>query len=409
MVTYKLALDERRAKQDGTFPLVIRVTFNRKVTAFQTGIFLKSEHWDKSTLQVTRQNPNWPSLNLKVSELYVKIQKIILALESEEEFSFEILKERLSAGYKPMHIKHNTRFEDFTQRLIDEMLSINKAGNAIIYKTALKRLTKYANNPKLRLIDVNYTLLEGFNKQLIKDGVKQNTISNYFRTLRAIYNKAIKSKLIERSHYPFLDLTIKTEKTAKRSIKIEELIKLNKLSLQKDSQEWHARNYFLLSFALRGASFTDLAYLKKTNIKKGYIVYKRRKTSKELKIKLLPFTSEILNHYKYVSSKYLLPVLSSNITEDSLKAKAVIYQWIKTSNKYLDRLGKDCNIDEDITSYVSRHTFATVAKKKLGYSNEIIAECLGHEYGNKITNIYLDDFDQCQIDEVNERVVNLLE
>ena len=34
-------------------------------------------------------------------------------------------------------------------------------------------------------------------------------------------------------------------------------------------------------------------------------------------------------------------------------------------------------------------TWATKAKR-LGYSNEMIAEALNHEYGNKITNIYLD-------------------
>jgi hypothetical protein len=40
----------------------------------------------------------------------------------------------------------------------------------------------------------------------------------------------------------------------------------------------------------------------------------------------------------------------------------------------------------------------------LGYSKDIIAESLGHEYGNKVTGIYLDFYENEVIDEVNERV-----
>jgi hypothetical protein len=129
--------------------------------------------------------------------------------------------------------------------------------------------------------------------QLIKDGVKQNTISNYFRTLRAIYNKAIKAKMVDRSHYPFLNIPIKTERTAKRAISVDELVTIAKRELKPKSQEWHSRNYFFLSFSLIGISFTDLAYLTPNNIKKGRLTYKRKKTGKELSIKLPPYTQHL--------------------------------------------------------------------------------------------------------------------
>ena len=71
----------------------------------------------------------------------------------------------------------------------------------------------------------------------------------------------------------------------------------------------------------------------------------------------------------------------------------------------MKELAKQCDINETITTYVARHSWATTAKR-LGYSNELIAEAMGHEYGNKITNIYLDNFDQSVIDELNEKVIN---
>ena len=45
----------------------------------------------------------------------------------------------------------------------------------------------------------------------------------------------------------------------------------------------------------------------------------------------------------------------------------------------------------------------TIAKS-LGYSKDLIAEALGHEYGNKVTGIYLNQYADSVIDEVNERV-----
>jgi integrase/recombinase XerD len=288
------------------------------------------------------------------------------------------------------------------------MIDVNKAGNAMVYKVAVKRFNEYVKIPKLRFVDITYTILEGFKRQLIKDGVKQNTISNYFRTIRAIYNKAMKAKLVDRSHYPFLDIPIKTERTAKRAISIDELIKIAKVQYKPKSQEWHAQNYFFLSFALIGASFTDLAYLTPANVKKGRLTYKRRKTGKELNIKLHPYTEKLLYQYKGMNMKYLLPILPANIIEDSMRAKALLMQAIKLSNKYLGRIVDDCELDCEVTTYVSRHTWATTAKR-LGFSIEVIAEAMGHEHGNKITNIYLDTFDQSLIDEVNRKVVMLIE
>jgi integrase len=288
------------------------------------------------------------------------------------------------------------------------MTMINKAGNSIVYQTVTNRLLVFADNPKLKFINITYTFLDEFKRQLIKDGVKQNTISNYFRTLRAIYNKAIKAKLIDRSHYPFLDIQIKTERTAKRAITVDDLTKFAKCQFKPKSRQWYAQNYFLLSLSLIGASFTDLAYLTPDNIRKGRLTYKRRKTGKELSIKLSPYTEKILNSYRGLSAKYLLQVIQPNVIEDSLRAKALISQWIKTTNKWLADIAKECKLEVEVTTYVSRHTWATTAKR-LGYSIEVIAEAMGHEHGNKITNIYLYAFDQSLIDEVNEKVINIIE
>lgn len=60
--------------------------------------------------------------------------------------------------------------------------------------------------------------------------------------------------------------------------------------------------------------------------------------------------------------------------------------------------------NEVITSYVFRYSYANLAKR-LGYSKDIIAEALGHEYGNPVTGIYLEQFDMSVVDEMNEKLI----
>jgi integrase/recombinase XerD len=408
MVTYKILLDTRRAKSDGTYAVTIRITFDRKSTTFNTGVFIKDEFWLDDKVTINPSHPNASLLNKKITEQYLKVQKAVIELESENTFSFDTLTERLSKSYKVPIVIKSIPFKSFAERLVADMMTINKTGNAIVYSTTINRFTNFTANSKLRFNEIDYNLLERFKRQLIKDGMKQNTISNYFRTLRAIYNKAIKAKVVDRSYYPFLDITIKNERTAKRAITTDDLSKIAKILLKPKSRQWHARNYFLLSFGLIGASFTDLAYLTPANIKKGRLTYRRRKTGKELSIKLQPYTEKLLLQYADSNSKYLLPVLSVNVQEDSMKAKRAIAQWIKTTNKWLSHIAEDCKIEDEVTTYVARHTWAT-SVKRLGYSIEVIAEALGHEHGNKITNIYLDSFDQSLIDEVNEKAIGYIE
>ena len=223
--------------------------------------------------------------------------------------------------------------------------------------------------------------------------------------MRAIYNRAIKEKLVERSEYPFYDIKIKVEKTQKRAVSNEDILKLKTARVETGSASWRALNYFFLSYYLIGISFTDLAYLKKENLIDGRLVYRRRKTHKNYSIKLFAEAEIILESLKPTNSIYLLDVISSGTLEDSIEAKKTIRQWIKTTNKYLKRVSESEKIKGNTTTYSARHSFATIAKR-LGFSNELIAESLGHEYGNKITNTYLDSFDKDVVDEMHYKVIS---
>ena len=398
MANIKTLLDLRRAKSNGTFNIIFRITNNRKVFTINSGVSLHQNYWDEKNGQVGKIHPNSKLLNIKLSKHYFKIEQAVLTLD--DEFSIEKLKAMLSGKSQ---IEAPETFQVFANKIIQQMMEANRVGNALVYQTAVNRFISFCGKD-VAFVEVNYKLLDQFSHHLTTSGLKINSVSNYFRSIRAIYNKAIKLKVVERSFYPFHDITIKSEKTAKRAILKDDIIKLLQIPLQQNSYSWRALNYFMLSFYLRGISFTDLAYLKHSNIIDGRIEYKRRKTHKNYSIKLFLEAETIINQMHVPGSDYLLPIIPIGVTEDGLKAKKIIHQCIKTTNKYLKRLSEEVNLGSSVTTYTSRHAFATIAKR-LGYSNELIAEALGHEFGNKITNIYLDAFEVQVLDAMHQHVM----
>lgn len=400
MANIKTLLDLRRAKTDGTFNIIFRITDHKKVYTINSGVALEGHFWDEKKGHVGKIHPNAKLLNIKLSKHYFKIEQAVLSLD--DEFSIDKLKAILSG--KPIDEAPET-FQVFSNRIIQQMIEANRLGNAMVYQTAVNRLISYCGKD-VAFPEVNYKLLDQFSHHLTTSGLKINSVSNYFRSIRAIYNKAIKMKVVDRSFYPFNDVSIKSEKTAKRAVLKEDILALTKLSLDENSAAKKALNYFMLSFYLRGISFTDLAYLKQSNIIDGRIEYKRRKTHKNYSVKLFPEAISIIDPLYSPDREYLLPILANGIVEDSVSSKRIIHQWIKTTNKYLKRLSEQVGLYSPVTTYSSRHSFATIAKR-MGYSNELIAEALGHEYGNKVTNIYLDSFEEEALDAMHKHVINI--
>jgi integrase/recombinase XerD len=401
MATLKTLLDKRRAKSDGSFNIIFRITHNRNNYSINSGVPVLVQQWNEKKSEINKLHPNFNLLNLKITKQFFKIQQAILLLD--DEFNIEKLRFMLDDNPKK---QSQSNFKVFSEELIAQMIHNNKTGNALVYQTAVNQFMAIVNNDQLLFSEIDYTLLDKFSNHLVKKGLKINSISNYIRTIRAIYNKAIKMKLVDRTLYPFYGISIKSEKTAKRAISKDDIFKLKHTPLEKHSTAWRSLNYFQLSFYLRGISFTDLAYLKHSNIIDGRIEYKRRKTHKNYSVKLLPEAEILFKQFEVVGSKYLLPILPNDAVEDSIKTKKVIRQFIKTTNKYLKRLSEQVGLSSPVTTYASRHSFGTIAKR-LGYSNELIAESLGHEYGNKITNIYLDSFDTGVLDSMHQHVVKM--
>lgn len=323
-------------------------------------------------------------------------RKDVWQIENFDQMSISQLKNALT-------LKHQSHtLESFMVQLITDLLDQKRFGNAQVYEQALSKVIRYFGT-NCQFEDIHFSSLRNFQKAMISEGLSLNTQSVYFRTIRAVFNRAIDHGIIPQELYPFRKFKIKTEATVSRALSKAEMIQLLSHDLQKNSKQYHARNFFLASFMLIGISFSDFALLDRRNLIGNRVVYTRQKTGRIYSIKIHAKLQEIIDLYSG-STSFLFPILPEGFTLNSPKSKNQMKQYLKTQNKYLKRIGQEIGLPITMTTYVSRHTWASLAKKE-GYSNELIAEALGHSHGNSTTAIYLDRFENQIIDEANSRII----
>jgi integrase len=183
---------------------------------------------------------------------------------------------------------------------------------------------------------------------------------------------------------------------------MEEIKSYFHLDLQAEDPEYKYWNLGKLIFMLRGINIRDLLLLKKENIVNGRLIYKRAKTGKIYSIALTKDIETSLG--VFCSTTTLLGLIN---LEKSKGERCIKYfqQHVKVINHHLKNLSRLIQSKEPITTYVFRYSYANVAKQ-LGYSKDLIAEALGHEYGNSVTGIYLEHFDNDIVDKMNQNLIN---
>jgi len=146
MVQLKILLDTRRMKADGTYPIVIRVTNIKEVKYIPYGISVPKEKWDESSRSVRKFYPNASVINNTLVQRFMEVQREVYILEDQKAFTFKSLVKALSTEKEIMVVP---TFFNFTSRIIDEQLTLLKTGNAMVYRTAVKRLSKFHGSSEL--------------------------------------------------------------------------------------------------------------------------------------------------------------------------------------------------------------------------------------------------------------------
>lgn len=208
--------------------------------------------------------------------------------------------------------------------------------------------------------------------------------------------------------YPFDSFKVSkfSAKTKKRAITKDDIKKIMRLNLDhKCFLMQLSRDIFVFSYLHGGINLTDIANLKYNNIQSNRIEYVRQKTGQDIAIPLFGVGEEIINKYRLVepNSAYIFPILNDKTHKSAQQKYNRIHKYTGHINKYLKTIGELAKIDTTLTTYVARHTYATVLKRS-GVNTSIISESLGHS-SEKITQIYLDSFENSQIDEAMKNLL----
>lgn len=398
-----ISLDTRRTKKDGTFPVVMRLGHNKRTTSIPTGISVLEKDWDAKNRQVKKSYVGVSSvsrLNNIIQKKKAKAMDVIFKLNEAGQLntmSITALRDRVEQNGASLS------FFKFTAQEIEELIKAGRIGTARSFKGVSDVLSKYLKGRDLLFQEINFSFLTKFEAFHLSKGNSYNGLSVYIRAVRSLFNKAIKAGLVEKDLYPFDDYKIKSVPTQKRALDWEYIKKIIEKEIEPGELCFHARNYFLASYMMYGMNFTDMAYLKKEDIKNGRIKYRRRKTSKLYDIKLTDNLEKILLYYinQEPENEYVFPII--NRATPMLQSKDI--QWArKRYNKKLKELATLCEIPENLTSYVSRHSFATQAMLKEVPLNAISA-MLGHS-SLKTTEIYLKSLPTNVLDNYNDLVIN---
>ncbi len=398
----KILLDNRREKSDKTYPLILRIIHNRKSTSIPLGYNITETDWDtekllvkkayKGVISVTRLNNNIQRKKLQAFDIVSKLQ------ESGEidKLSVSELKARIVSK------NATVSFYEFTEELVKELKKAERFSYAQSVDYTMKAVKKFKSDKDFNFDKLNYKFIIQFENHLKGRGLTLNSIAVYMKTVKMIYNRAVKIGVAKNDTYPFVGYTIKTTKTKKRAVRRDIIELIEKQELKENSKIWHAKNYFLFSFYAMGINFVDIANLKLINFIEGRLEYTRSKTKKEYSIKLSKPLKRILKPYLKGKNKddYVFPIIK-RIGKPELEYRDIVDQRLKY-NRLLKNIAELCEIETNLTSYVSRHSWATIAKHK-GVPVAVISEGMGHS-DTRITEVYLDSFDKEVLDDYNELI-----
>ena len=300
---------------------------------------------------------------------------------------------------------------NFMEHLISRLRQNGKIRTSETYKATLNSFRKFLADRSeercgqeaddIMLDSISSETMEAYEAWHRARGVAPNTISFYTRILRAVYNRAVENDIIG-DRNPFRHVYTGVDKTVKRALPLDAIRKIKSLDLSPEPALDYARDMFLMSFYLRGMSFIDMAFLKKSDLRNGYVVYRRRKTGQQLTIAWTKEMQFILDKYPKNLSDYVLPIIRRHSSNERSTYRNAAYNI----NHNLKKIASMVGVTIPLTLYVARHSWASAAKAK-GIPLSVISEGMGHD-SEATTRIYLASLDTSVVDHANSIILKSL-
>lgn len=289
----------------------------------------------------------------------------------------------------------------FVEKQIACLRADGKLGTARNYRRTLNSFSGFLNGADIPFSLLDERLVGRYNDWLQRRRIVRNTVSFYMRVLRAVFNKAVREGIVPQSS-PFRNVYTGVDRTRKRAVGEETVIRLRRLNLEHSPSLALARDIFIFSYCARGMAFVDIAFLRKQDIAGGAIRYVRRKTGQHLTIHIEPCMGDIIERYSQVTrtSDYVFPLLNA---KDPVRVFSQYQTALGYYNRRLKRLADLLELEMPLSSYTSRHTWATTARNH-NVPLSVISAGMGHA-SEKTTQIYLASLESSVIDQANRSII----
>ena len=398
-ITIRPYLNKRKKKKDGTIPIYVRLTKDRKSRYLSVGISLEEKFWDSSNREVKKSHRFAKKYNQEIKKLVNELEAKYFEIKDETKLDTRILKESVAKTNRRTVLNYA---REYREKLKDD----KRFWEWKKFGTIIEDLEEFFNGTDLLISDMDSGFIEKFQGFLLYKKEKRNnekTTRRKLTSFKGFIDKLIKNEEIK--HDPFLKAKLVTPKPSdKTRLSFDQINAIKELDLAEKSGLWHTRNFFLYSFLNAGIRFSDLCTLTWKNIIDGRLIYKMHKTGGGKSIRQLEEHNRILAYYRSEDSEpddYIFPILRNKHT-DPMELRREISSRNVVVNKQLKEIAKQAGIQTNVSFHVARHSFSQYALTK-GMDVYSISKALGHS-DIETTQQYLNSFDEDLLDKSMDKL-----
>lgn len=445
MASIKVVLRTNKTKKDGTCPLAIRITKDRKTKFVFTGKYIFEKDWDAENTKVKRSHENSGRMNAFLRKKLREIETITDDAElAEEEVSLTQIKNKAKRKTNKVSF-FELAAERIKNKALEGTYSVSKSELSILYniyeflthntslpkhkviqdirKRRKDRVSKarsgktnfedelrfFTENKSLLFSDIDMAFITRY-KSFCASYLEQQTrtITNQLIFIRTIYNQAIKENLADSRKYPFggENERIRIKSGNKIGLSREEVKRIEGLELEHGTTPWHTKNVWLFAFYFAGIRISDVLELKWSDFMDGRLYYQMSKNEKPVSLKVPDQAQAILSEYakdKRSNLDFVFPFLKKADENDKKDMFVKARNATKLFNKHLKKIAIQCEIDKNLSNHIARHSFGNVAGDRI---HPLMLQKLYRHSDLKTTLVYQANFIHKEADDALESVLN---
>lgn len=365
MASSKVVLFKSKTYSDGSHPICLRLTFERKRTYIKLAE-VHEKFWSESTDLVKKSHPNSTGINRLIKAKDAEAYDMLLQYDTgKSNYTKDQIVQKLKGT------KRTETLIDYLTEYIEEMKQKHQYGHASSKKSMITNIIKFNNGSKdIRFATITPAWLRKLELKLAKSGKGKRTIFNYMNIIRVLYNRAVSDGVITRELYPFDIYKLKMPQSEKIGLDKEEVDRLIAVELKNEpNNTWELTKWtWLLSFAFGGIRSSDVLQMKWKDIKNDRFYYVMNKNNKPISLPISELAKQALNYFEQFQQKskgFVIPELCKANLKDPLDVHRKLRNANRLYNKELKGLATAAKIEKNLTMHIARHSFGNISGDKI--------------------------------------------